>query len=63
MANTKKKDVVREHTLQMRVNDDEYAIIEQKANQIGLTTSNYMRMVCLNARIEVSINPPNSKTK
>lgn len=63
MAN-KKKDITRERTLQMRVNDEEFAIIEEKANLIGLTTSNYMRMVCLNAKIEVTLNPlSTSKTK
>lgn len=57
----KKKDVTREATLQMRVNDEEYKMIESKANALGLTISNYMRMVCLNASIELSINIPEEK--
>lgn len=63
MAN-KKKDITREQTLQMRVSEEEYKIIENKANMIGLTTSNYMRMVCLNTRIEVLLSPQrNNDTK
>lgn len=57
-----KKGVIRERTLQMRVNDEEHAIIEQKSNQLGLTTSNYMRMVCINARVEVFISTPAANT-
>lgn len=52
----KKKSSTREHTLQMRVNEDELKIIEEKAEKIGLTVSNYMRMVSLNANIKVTIN-------
>ena len=59
MAN--KKDIVREKTLQMRVNDEEYAAIEEKANEIGLSMSNYMRMVCLHCRIDIAFNPKLTK--
>lgn len=53
----KEKEVKREKTLQMRVNDDEYSRIEARANSIGLTVSNYMRMVCLHCKIDISFNP------
>lgn len=53
----KEKEIKRDKTLQMRVNDDEYARIEEKANDIGLSISNYMRMVCLHCKIEISFNP------
>lgn len=52
----KKKTVTREYTLQMRVTDEEYKIIEKKASSLGLTTSNYMRLVCLNASIDILFN-------
>lgn len=54
----KKKNVTRENTMQMRVNDSEFNIIEGKASSLGLTTSNYMRLVCLNANVEVLFNAP-----
>ncbi|HRC81760.1 MAG TPA: hypothetical protein PLF27_10280 [Sedimentibacter sp.] len=51
------KETTRNKTLQMRVNDEEYKKIEEKANSIGLSISNYMRMVCLNCKIDISFRP------
>lgn len=56
----KEKEVKREHTLQMRVSDEEYSRIESRAKEIGLTISNYMRMVCLNCKIDIAFKPPKS---
>ncbi len=47
----------RDKTLQMRVTEEEYNIINEKANLLGITTSNYMRMVCLHAKIDISVRP------
>lgn len=48
-----KKSATRDLTLQMRVNEEEYKIIEDKAKSIGLSTSNYMRMVCLCSDVKI----------
>ena len=45
----------REKTYQMRVTDDEYNIVEKKASMLGLVASNYMRMVCLHATVNITI--------
>ncbi|MCL5071912.1 MAG: hypothetical protein M1308_13615 [Actinobacteria bacterium] len=56
------KATPREKTLQMRVTDEEFLIIEEKAKLLGLSVSNYMRMVCLHARLDISIQPEKSKS-
>jgi uncharacterized protein (DUF1778 family) len=58
-----KKEVVREKTLQMRVNDDEYTEIERRASSIGLSISNYMRLVCLQCNITISYDHKAAKKK
>lgn len=56
MANKKNEEDLRNKTLQFRVNDEENDIIEQKAKQIGLTVSNYVRMVSMNADVKVTLD-------
>jgi len=53
----KEKEIKREKTLQMRVTEEESSRLEDKANEIGLSVSNYMRMVCLHCNIDISFNP------
>lgn len=55
------KEVQREKTIQTRVSDEEYSIIEEKANFLGLSISNYLRLVALHARIDISIKPSQDK--
>lgn len=50
------KKAQREKTLQMRVTDEEYKKIEEKSNSLGLSISNYMRMVCIHAKIDILLN-------
>lgn len=42
-------------SIQARVTKDQYNIIEKKADALGLSISNYIRMVCLKADINVDI--------
>lgn len=51
MANKKE----RLKTIQARVLDTEYCIIEKKAKFLGLTVSNYLRMVALHANVDINI--------
>lgn len=53
----------REKTVQCRVSDEEYEVIEKKAEALGLTVSNYLRMVCLHARIDISFNGTQNNDK
>lgn len=46
----------RNKAIQIRVNEDEYKAIENKAEILGITISDYMRMVCLHADIKVLVN-------
>lgn len=46
----------REKTIQTRVTDEEYKVVEEKANFLGLSVSNYLRLVALHANINVSID-------
>jgi predicted DNA binding CopG/RHH family protein len=43
-----KKTVTTRSTIQARLTSDEFDIIKNKADALGLTTSQYMRTVCLN---------------
>lgn len=43
-------------TCQMRVTDEESRIVQSKADALNLSLPNYMRMVCLNASIIVSLD-------
>jgi uncharacterized protein (DUF1778 family) len=45
----------RNKTIQARVSEEEYAFIEERADFFGLTISNYVRLVVLNANIEVNV--------
>lgn len=55
------KVIQREKALQTRVSDEEFVIVEEKANQLGLSISNYLRLVALHARIDISIKPSQDK--
>ena len=57
------KEVQREKTIQTRVSDEEYSIIEEKANFLGLSVSNYLRLIALHARIDISVNPSQDNKK
>ncbi|WP_459195723.1 plasmid mobilization protein [Wukongibacter baidiensis] len=45
----------RNKTLQMRITEDEFERINEKADMLGISTTNYIRMVCLNASFETQI--------
>lgn len=49
------KPLLRDKTIQTRVTDEEYKIVEDKANFLGLSVSNYLRLVALHTRIDISI--------
>ncbi|MCT4584092.1 MAG: hypothetical protein N4A54_04120 [Peptostreptococcaceae bacterium] len=55
--------MARPKTLQMRVTEEEYDVIEKKAKSLGLTISNYMRMVCLHVKIDFSIQPSENESE
>lgn len=57
MTKLTQKSTQRDKTIQTRVTEEEYQIIEEKANFLGLTTSNYLRLVCLHAKIDITIQP------
>lgn len=57
------KEVQREKTIQTRVTDEEYKAIEDKADFLGLSISNYLRLIALHARIDISVNPTQDKKK
>lgn len=48
---------IRDKTIQTRVSEEEYRIIEEKANYLGLTISNYLRLVALHTKIDITIEP------
>lgn len=45
-------------TPQCKVTKQQFSIVQKKAKQLGLSISQYMRFVCLNADITVDIKPP-----
>lgn len=46
-------DEARKLTIQIRVTDDEYNLIEDKALNMSVSTSNYMRMICLHSNVYI----------
>lgn len=55
------KALQREKTIQTRVTDEEYKIVEEKANFLGLSVSNYLRLIALHAKVDISIQPNQDK--
>lgn len=51
------KPTLRDKTIQVRVTEDEYNTIEKKANELGISLSNFIRLVCLHVRIDFSVIP------
>lgn len=51
------KSILREKTIQTRVSDQEFNMISEKAERLGLSVSNYLRMIALHAKIDISVNP------
>lgn len=49
----------RKKAIQFRVTEEEYNQIEEKANLLGVTLSNYVRLVALHSDIKVFINLDN----
>ena len=49
--------LLRVKTIQTRVLDTEYALIEQRAASVGLSISDYLRLVVLAAKIDVTTLP------
>jgi predicted DNA binding CopG/RHH family protein len=45
-------------TMNVRMDDEEYEIIKERAAKAGLSVSDYARLVCLNAEIKVSVKLP-----
>jgi predicted DNA binding CopG/RHH family protein len=48
-------ETVRNKTIQCRLSEDEYIIIDSKADKLGLSAGSYLRMICLSAKISVPI--------
>lgn len=44
-------------TIQTRVYEEEYNLIDQRANSLGLSISDYLRLVVLAAKVEVTVEP------
>lgn len=49
------KIATRDKTIQTRVSGDEFKIVEEKANFLGLSISNYLRLIALHTKIDISI--------
>lgn len=49
-------ETVRGKTVQCRLSDSEFKEIEKKADELGLSVSSYLRMICLKASVNVSFN-------
>ncbi|MBQ3420284.1 MAG: hypothetical protein IJH34_01160 [Romboutsia sp.] len=47
---------IRGKTVQCRLSDYEFKEVEKKANELGLSVSSYLRMICLKANVNVSFN-------
>jgi hypothetical protein len=45
----------KERAINVRIDDKEYKQIQDKANEFKMKLSEYVRFVCLNAEIKVSI--------
>jgi uncharacterized protein (DUF1778 family) len=45
----------KQRAINIRINDDEYKQIQKKANELQMKLSEYVRFVCLNAKVEVKI--------
>lgn len=58
-----KEVIVRSKVIQCRVSDDEYKEIEAKATKMGLSVGSYLRMLCLVAKVDVSLGPKTEKNK
>jgi predicted DNA binding CopG/RHH family protein len=52
----------RDKAIQVRVTDEEYKLIEQRADYLGISTSNYLRMVSIHCTIDISISADTVKT-
>lgn len=50
------KVIQRGKSIQTRVTDEEYAYVENKAESLGLSITNYLRFVALHAKIEVTVS-------
>jgi uncharacterized protein (DUF1778 family) len=48
-------------TIQTRVHEEEYLLIEKRASSLGLSISDFLRMVALLAKVEVTIEPIKEK--
>lgn len=45
--------------LQIRISEDEFNIIKEKADKLGLTVSAYLRFVGLNAVVDINLGLDN----
>lgn len=45
----------RDKTIQTRVTDKEFKRIDEKSNFLGLSMSNYLRLIALHANVKVDI--------
>lgn len=45
----------RNKTAQARLTDEEFEFVEERAKKFGISISNYVRLVLLNANIEVNV--------
>jgi uncharacterized protein YbaP (TraB family) len=43
----------KQRAINIRINDDEYKQIQKRANELNMKLSEYVRFVCLNAKVEV----------
>lgn len=50
----------RDKSIQIRVSEDEYKAIEEKAYELGLSVSNYLRMVAMHCKIDIFLNKESS---
>lgn len=47
---------IRNKTIQCRLSELEYKEVEKKANELGLSVSSYLRLICLKAKVNVTVN-------
>lgn len=55
------KSIQRGKTIQTRVSEEEYSLVEKKADTLGLSISNYLRMVALHSTINIYVNVKEKK--
>lgn len=49
-------ETTRLKTVQCRLSEEEFKDIEKKAEQLGLSVSSYLRMICLKAEVKIYLN-------